>query len=187
MFLAPGFPGGRLLFIMVKMKYPTRTFIEQVSLPRRLHEEPESGLDHILGAALPAMAGALGAPEVLVHIGHTLNEISDLEEDTRPQAKGQSEILARQAFERNLGQPALSSGVPLVEIPVQVERKQALSPEDPAFVAAAPILARALRPGSPTASLGRRMSLSEACVKIKTGNAKEKAQAAERLPWRLRP
>jgi len=119
---------------------PYRVEFQRVLIPRRLNAEPETGLDEFLGgmvSAALAHVGLHGLSETL----HAVQAMGEVHNVIQPEAMGQSETLARQAFVQNPSHAALASADPLVMIESWMPVRRPIDVLDPGLRVAHPALA----------------------------------------------
>lgn len=166
---------------------PKRTFIERVMLPRRLYDEPESGLDAFIGAATPMIFAAAGL-HMVGDMFHALETTSEIHDSMKPETMTQAEIQARRAFSQSVGQPTLSTPNPVVMVPSERTVVRTVDPLDPEMVTLDPALAARYRPIPRAATLSAAVAArSDATPSVLPGkDAKLDPKLAEALPWRRR-
>jgi hypothetical protein len=122
------------------MAVPTYTTIERIRIQRPLHEEPESGLDGLLLTLVSASLSGMGL-HALGEGLHALQTSAEVTESLKPRPQGQTEVLARQAFDRELGQPTLNTGNPVVEMDAWVPVTRKVNVLDPGLRVTDPAIA----------------------------------------------
>lgn len=119
---------------------PTRTFIERVVIPVRRNEEAESGLDSFVGSLAPAVFMSVGL-HALGEMLHALQSNAEIQDSMRLKPMGQSEMMARQAYDQNLGQPGLSTAEPMIMVAMDRVVERPMDLLDPSLQATDPVLA----------------------------------------------
>lgn len=122
------------------MNMPHRLVYERVMIPRRLETEPESGLEGLL-MTLTSVALTVSGFHALGEALHATQTLAEVEEAMQPEVMGQSEVLARQSFDRNMGQPTLNTPTPMVMVESWMPVRRPIDVLDPSLRVTDPGLA----------------------------------------------
>lgn len=172
---------------------PTRTFIERVVIPVRRNEEAESGLDSFVGSLAPAVFMGVGL-HALGEMLHALQSNAEIQDSMRLKPMGQSEVMARQAYDQNLGQPGLSTAEPMIMVTMDRVVERPMDLLDPSLQTTDPVLAGRYQRSFMADTLGeafRRVLRNDEVTpdkpKVAPASPMSSPSVAEGLrPWRVR-
>lgn len=170
----------------MKNGLPSRTFVERVQLPRRAREEAESPLDSLIGGLAPLMLGAAGL-HGLSEALHVIQTTAEVRESMQPQPKGQSEMLARQAYDREMAPRGSETAEPLVMIESgTLTMEEPVDLLDPSLRATDPWLARHFQGSRMPSSLQEAFRRVDRSEPTSLPPVQHKGGTPESVPWRMR-